>query len=212
MDEMTLHRKRRLRALIEAAPYNGSQLAFAQAAKLSEGRVSQLVDPKHSFGERSARNIANELRLDGRYFEQGYSADAESITIPRLDVIVAAGDGRVTTSEEVVEGLAFRADFLRECGIYAAEDGVVLNVRGESMGLTVPDGAVLLVNKKGREPLKKKVFVFLSGEGPVVKRVLYEGGRWMARSDNEDKSTYPDFPFDDGHALIGRAVWMGAKL
>lgn len=209
---MTLHRKRRLRALIDAAPYNGSQLAFAQAAKLTEGRVSQMVAPEHSFGERSARNVANELRLDERYFEQGYSADSDSITIPRLGVIVAAGDGRVTTTEEVIGGLAFRADFLRECGIYEADDGVILNVRGDSMGTTVPDGAVLLVNKKGREPLKKKIFVFLNGEGPVVKRVLYEGGRWMARSDNEDKDRYPDFPFDDGHALIGRAVWMGAKL
>lgn len=209
---MTLHRKRRLRALIDAAPYNGSQLAFAQAANLTEGRVSQLVDPKHSFGERSARNVANELRLDERYFEQGFSADSDSIIIPRLDVLVGAGDGKVTTSEEVIGGLAFRADFLRECGIYESEDGVILNVRGESMGSTVVDGAVLLVNKKGREPLKNKIFVFLSGEGPVVKRVLYEGGRWMARSDSENKDKYPDFPFDDGHALIGRAVWMGAKL
>lgn len=212
MDQMTLHRKRRLRALIDGAPYNGSQQAFAQAAGLTEGRVSQLLDPKHSFGERSARNVASELRLDDRHFEQGFSADSDSITIPRLDVIVAAGDGKVTTSEEIVGGLAFRADFLRECGIYSAEDGVVLNVKGDSMGSTVPDTAVVLVNKKGREPLKNKVFVFVSGEGPVVKRVLYEGGRWMARSDNEDKKRYPDFPFDDGHALIGRAVWMGAKL
>jgi len=76
---MTLHRKRRLRALIAGSPYHGSQLEFAKAVGLTEGRISQLVDDSQSFGERSARRVANELRLDDRYFELEF----ETAAVPR---------------------------------------------------------------------------------------------------------------------------------
>lgn len=72
MDDITQHRKSRLRALIDSPTYGGSQASFAKAAGLTEGRVSQLLDPNQSFGERSARNIASELRLGDRYFEEGF--------------------------------------------------------------------------------------------------------------------------------------------
>ena len=72
MDDITQHRKMRLRALIDSPVYGGSQASFAKAAGLTEGRVSQLLDPNQSFGERSAKNIVSELRLEDRYFEEGF--------------------------------------------------------------------------------------------------------------------------------------------
>lgn len=77
MDDITQHRKSRLRALIDSPTYGGSQANFAKAAGLTEGRVSQLLDPNQSFGERSARNIASELRLGDRYFEEGFGFAAD---------------------------------------------------------------------------------------------------------------------------------------
>ncbi|WP_058644177.1 S24 family peptidase [Pseudacidovorax intermedius] len=211
MDEMTLHRKRRLRHLIDSQ-YGGSQARFAQAAKLTEGRLSQIASPEHSFGERSARNLASELRLDERYFEAGFVADPAYLQISRLNVTVGAGDGRPVLSEDIIDGLAFKRDFLRDVGITNPDDGAVVDIKGESMGATVWNGSVVLVNKRAREPVKSKIFVFLSGEGPVVKRVLYERNRWIARSDNEDKKRFPDFPLSEENEILGRAVWMGAKL
>lgn len=82
MDELTLHRKQRLRALIDSPPYRGSQVEFSRAAGVSEGRISQLLDPAKSFGERSARNIANELRLGERYFEDGFATKPEDDNSP----------------------------------------------------------------------------------------------------------------------------------
>lgn len=213
MDELTRHRKRRLKELVDAPPYRGSQVALAAALEKTESYISQLANPeKYPFGELTARRIAQALRLDERYFEHGYQTEDESMLIPMLSVEVGAGSGRVVSSEEEIGGLAFRSDFLRECGIYAPEDGVVLTVKGDSMGQTVPDGAVVLVNKKNREPMNNKIFVFVDDQGPVVKRVLHSSSRWIARSDNEDKTKYPDFPFKDGNVLIGKAVWMGVKL
>ncbi|MDN6885318.1 S24 family peptidase [Variovorax sp. CAN2819] len=142
----------------------------------------------------------------------GLVSDEDSYLIPRLDVLVGAGDGRITSSEDEIGGLSFRRDFLRECGIYTPHEGVIVNVRGESMGDTIADGAVILINKKVKSPEHRKIFVFVKDEGPVVKRVIHEGDRWIARSDNENKRRYPDFPFEAGQTLVGKAVWMGTKL
>ena len=78
---------------------------------------------------------------------------------------------------------------------------------------TIADGAVLLVNRANREPRNNAIYVFhRPGNGLVVKRVVQAGGQWVARSDNDDRQAFPDFAFDEGATLIGRAVWVGAKL
>jgi len=69
MDERTLTRKRRLQALIDGKPYLGNQSAFAERAGLTKGRITQLLDPTESFGERSARSLAAALRLQDDYFD-----------------------------------------------------------------------------------------------------------------------------------------------
>ncbi|WP_272970669.1 S24 family peptidase [Comamonas terrigena] len=90
MDDLTQHRKARLRALIDSPVYKGSQAAFANACGLTEGRVSQLLKPDQSFGERSAKNIASELRLGDRYFEEGFAAPQET----RVSNVAAAPELR----------------------------------------------------------------------------------------------------------------------
>lgn len=69
MDARTITRKRRLQALIDGKPYLGNQAAFAEKAGLSKGRITQLLDPAESFGERSARSLAAALRLPDDYFD-----------------------------------------------------------------------------------------------------------------------------------------------
>lgn len=144
---------------------------------------------------------------------RGSENELSTYDIARLDVHVAAGTGNVVEAVDRVGGLTFRRDFLRQVGIYteSEDESVVLNVKGESMGPLL-DGAVILVNKKVRDPVAGKVFVFADGEGPLLKRVVRVNGLWIARSDNDDKAQYPDFPFKKDNLLIGQAVWMGAKL
>ena len=82
-DELTLHRKRRLRALLQSKRFNGSQAALATAAALTEGRITQLLDEGDSFGERAAKKLALKLGLDSeRYFEEGFLATQDDNTPP----------------------------------------------------------------------------------------------------------------------------------
>ena len=73
MDKLTQHRKTRLAALVKGAPYHDNQQAFATRVELSKGRISQMLNPDHSFGEKSAQELALKLGLGDRYFEEGFA-------------------------------------------------------------------------------------------------------------------------------------------
>ena len=77
MDKLTQHRKKRLAALVDGVPYAGNQQAFAKKAKLSKGRISQMLDPDESFGERAAKKLALQLNLGERYFEDGFQVGTD---------------------------------------------------------------------------------------------------------------------------------------
>jgi hypothetical protein len=79
MDELTQLRKARLKALIDGKPYLGNQSAFAAKAGLTKGRVSQLLDPAHSFGERAGMTLAASLGLSERYFDSDQDGTANEM-------------------------------------------------------------------------------------------------------------------------------------
>lgn len=94
MDARTLTRKRRLQTLIDGKPYLGNQSAFAERAGLTKGRITQLLDPNESFGERSARSLVAALRLPDDYFD-GH-ADHIGAAVPTIDQELAEALGVLT--------------------------------------------------------------------------------------------------------------------
>lgn len=202
------------------------QEEVAHRLGLSQSALSQRLGGKMAINRDFAAKIAELIgkpvfdfspRLSGEI--EGLAkhaveapADDEFADVRRLDVKVAAGHGSVPYLEQELGALKFRRDFLRSIGVSEA-NAVVVTVQGASMEPTIADGAVLLVNRANREPRANAVYVFhVQGNGLVVKRVVKSGGQWLARSDNDDREAFPDFGFDEGATLIGRAVWMGAKL
>lgn len=79
MDALTRHRKIRLQALIDGKPYEGNQAKFATEAGLTKARITQLLDPSDSFGERAAQGLCDKLNLAERYFEHGFGASAHEM-------------------------------------------------------------------------------------------------------------------------------------
>ncbi|WP_052520986.1 LexA family protein [Acidovorax temperans] len=90
MDSLTKHRKDRLRQLIDGPPFFGNQAEFARHAGLTKGRINQLLDEQHSFGERSATNLALKLDLAPYYFESGHEFNNQHPT-PRDRLAAMAG-------------------------------------------------------------------------------------------------------------------------
>ncbi|HGF1373746.1 S24 family peptidase [Pseudomonas aeruginosa] len=94
---------------------------------------------------------------------------------------------------------------------------VIVKADGESMEPTINDGDVLLVDLSKIEPEDQQVFVLAGSEGAIVKRLVSSTfGRWIIRSDNEDKAEFPDRNLsredNDEHRIIGKVIWRGGDL
>lgn len=216
-----------LKHLYTAAQHGLSQAEFGASFDIgSQGAVWQYLNGRTAINLKAAKGFAKGLNCNVSDFSprlaaeieglarhaMDSSADDEFADVRRLDVKAAAGHGLVPYLEEELGALKFRRDFLRSVGV-SESNAVVIAVKGASMEPTIADGAVLLVNRANREPRNNAIYVFhRPGNGLVVKRVVQAGGQWVARSDNDDRQAFPDFAFDEGATLIGRAVWVGAKL
>lgn len=211
---MTLHRKQRLRELIARPPYNGSQKDFGARVELSEGRISQITDDQHSFGEGSARGIARKLGLDDRYFEAGYE-ESEFVPIRRADVKFSNGHGSVVFHEDDKPPLSFRADFLRKLGI-AQCNAVVVDADGISNAPKIMPGAVVLVDRGDTERLDGDFFAFRDDGHLLIKRLsVLKGVGILATADNPEfkpKNKVYTNPDPDTFGVIGRCRWVGTEL
>lgn len=238
MDALTNHRKARLQALITGKPWLGNQAQFAVAAGVTKARITQLLDPNDSFGERAAKNIADKLNLSDRYFEEGFGGAIESVEPPpapeprelpppsvpgqvsgdfvavrRANVRFSNGTGHVVYAEDDHPPLVFRADFLRRMGV-AVGNAVVVEAEGISNEPKIPDGAVVLVNRGDRERLNGDLFAFrVDGELLIKRLERIEGVGILATADNPNfKPKQKVYASAIDFEVIGRAVWTGALL
>lgn len=238
MDALTNHRKTRLQALIDGKPWEGNQAQFALAAGVTKARITQLLDPADSFGERAAKNIADKLNLSDRYFEDGFASVStptapppaplprdlpppsvqgqaldDFIAVRRADVRFSNGSGYVNYEEDDHPPLVFRADFLRRMGI-APGNAVVVEADGVSNEPKIPDGSVVLVNRGDRERLNGELFAFrVDGELLIKRLERIDGVGILATAENPNfkpkQVVYRDPP---DFEVIGKAVWTGALL
>ena len=103
--------------------------------------------------------------------------------LPVREVRPAAGSGAEVFGEEVVGYVPFRADWLKERNI-DPEQADVVQVSGESMEPTLPDGCSILVDRTRRELQPKRIYVLRNEDGLVVKRVDRNRDGWWVISDN----------------------------
>lgn len=213
----------RLKALWDARQAKPTQTTIGLTMGVGQSAVANMLNGHMAITLTAARVFAKELECDIADFSPRLAREAGKIVevvrtdsdfaeVKMTDVKVAGGHGALPHLEEELGTLKFRRDFLRKVGVTEAS-AVIVTVKGHSMDPTIKDGATLLVNKSNRVPQRDKIYVFWRrDEGLVVKRVVKEGSHWLARSDNDDRKSYPDFPFQDDEYLLGRAVWMGSKL
>lgn len=190
-------------------PGQGSPSALMKILGRSNAYWSDRLSGRKPITTNLAFEIEDALDL-GRLALAG-GTEGEFIDVPRIDVKLSAGAGQTPHLEDVIGHLKFSRSFLRSCGVNAASARVV-DVRGNSMEPTIRDGAVLLVSTNNREPTENQIYALARPvEGLMVKRLVRLDGQWLARSDNRD---YPDFAIGHGEPIyiIGRAIWMGAKL
>ncbi|KZL17852.1 XRE family transcriptional regulator [Pseudovibrio sp. Ad37] len=137
------------------------------------------------------------------------------ITIPRVDIQLAAGTGSLNGDNiEKLEDIPFTKSFLGgKLGRLSAEGLIILTADGDSMDPLIADGDLVMVDKK-RNTLSDGVYAFVYGGLARVKRL-----RPTIQGDVELISQNPEYKdellkradLEDFH-IIGKVVWCGHRF
>ena len=125
--------------------------------------------------------------------------------LPVREVRPAAGSGADVFGEEVVGYVPFRRDWLAYHGI-DPEQADVVQVSGESMEPTLPDGCSILVDRSRRELQPKCIYVLRNEDGLVVKRVDRNREGWWVISDNP---AWLPVSLTEETDIVGEVRWSG---
>ena len=92
----------------------------------------------------------------------------------------------------------------------------VIEASGDSMQPTIEDGQTLIVNTVDIEPKSTKIYLICIDGKLFIKRLIYTPNGWIMRSDNPNKSNYPDFVIEEEKFssidIQGRVVWQSGML
>lgn len=138
----------------------------------------------------------------------------EYVMVPRYEISASAGGGAVVHSEQIVDYLAFRGDWLRNVLGVPGEALALIDVRGDSMEPTLSDGDLILIDLRTFRIDADSVYVLQVDGSLVVKRIQknYDGTVEIV-SDNPRYKPHVLGPESaERLGIVGRVVWSGRKM
>lgn len=138
------------------------------------------------------------------------------VIIPKYDVVGSCGHGVDVNEVNIIDGIPMSSAFLRAAGLPTSGALAVVQASGNSMAPTIEHGETLMVNTHDTEPKSTKIYLVCIDGRLFIKRLIYTPTGWIMRSDNADKSLYPDFTIEpervDFAEIQGRIVWKSGVL
>ena len=146
---------------------------------------------------------------------EDHSSTEGFVLVPRYNIEASAGGGSVIHSEQIVDHLAFKADWVhKELGTHP-KNLVLVHSMGDSMEPTIRSGDLLLVDRSKAKMRGDGIYLINLDDGLMVKRVEWLlGGSVVIRGDNTAVSSEQILPATDLEKLhiLGRVVWVGSKI
>lgn len=182
---------------------------------------SKSVKPENLFALAKATGFAAMWLAVGQGDERdlpdpGPSEDAYAL-IPQYTAKGDCGDGYFNDHVEVKGGLAFRREWIKRMGA-KPENLFVIYAEGCSMEPYIFDGDVVLFDWSDTIPRDRQAYAIRRPDGGIsIKRIAQQlSGAWIIRSDNPDKSAYPDEPVSSAALhdmpILGRVIWRGGAM
>jgi phage repressor protein C with HTH and peptisase S24 domain len=136
------------------------------------------------------------------------------VLVPRYDVRVAAGAGAVVHSDQVVDHLAFKREWVRDRLRVRPEDLALVQVVGDSMQPTLGDGDLALVHLAERRLAEGAAYVIETAGELRVKRISRRmDGTVVVGSDNPRYAAEELAPDVAEHLrVLGRVIWHAGPL
>jgi phage repressor protein C with HTH and peptisase S24 domain len=143
--------------------------------------------------------------------KNGKSPNGDNVyqLVPKSSARPSAGHGSLIESEQIVDYMAFKREWLQRVLGISHSDIVLVEVRGDSMAGTLDDGDLALVDMRQNRLDVSAVFVIQVDDALLVKRVQRKlDGTVIIKSDN---SAYePEVlvgPQLASLKVVGRVVW-----
>lgn len=151
---------------------------------------------------------------DRRHPEYAPGAPEGFILVPRYDVAASMGNGSVIHSEQIVDHLAFRAEWVRtELGA-SPKNLILISAIGDSMEPSLRAGDLLLIDRSVESVRQDAVYAIAQDGELRIKRIqrLFDGSL-IIKSDNP--SYQPEnLTADQAERMriVGRVVWSGRRM
>ena len=105
--------------------------------------------------------------------------------MPRYEIAASAGSGAVVQSEQIVDHLTFKAEWLKVTLGLSPAQAAVISVVGDSMEPYLADGDLILIDMGVARIENDSIYVLQSGDSLLVKRIQKKiDGTVIVRSDN----------------------------
>lgn len=136
------------------------------------------------------------------------------ILVPRYEVRASAGNGALVHSEQIVDYLAFKADWVRNTLGVAQNDLALISVKGDSMEPSLSNDDLILVDMRKNRVEDNAIYVLQLDGTLLVKRIQHKlDGSLHVMSDNP-RYEAEVVGVDRAAELhvLGRVVWSGRRM
>jgi len=199
----------------------GSVVALATAVGVSDNAIYKWLAGR---GQPSVANLVALARA-GRVSLEWLATGSESaqtaqavtravesgdfIFMPRNRIRFSSGRDGLLSSEQVVDSIAFRADWVKRALKTESRDLILIEVVGDSMAPTVEDSDLILANLAEPRFRQDGIYLLRHESGLTVKRIQRRpDGKLLVRSDNPKYEAI----VAANVKIIGRVVWIGGRV
>lgn len=152
-------------------------------------------------------NEGSKSRSDSTH-QEGY------VMFPRYEIEAGAAPGRHIESEQVVDFVTFKEEWIQNFLRVPQKNLALLSVKGDSMNPTLNDGDMILVDLRTTRVEDSAIYVLEFEDTLLVKRIQRKlDGSVVIKSDND---LYEPEAFEKNQVeslrIIGRVVWSGRRL
>lgn len=140
--------------------------------------------------------------------------DTNYVMVPRYDVKASAGGGAVIHSEQIVDHLVFKSEWVRNALGVSVKDLALISVKGDSMEPALSNGDLILIDLSTNRVEDNAIYVLQLNGTLLVKRIQRKlDGSVVVKSDNQvyEPEVITSEAVDQLR-VIGRVVWCGRRM
>ena len=201
--------------VLEVPLHRVKSLSSGKVQKLDRDEIRVLVEKLNLSSSWLATG-------EGEMFQSSESKPATTspsapdgfILVPHYEVQASAGHGSLIHSEQIVDYLAFKAEWVRNTLGVAQKDLALISVKGDSMEPVLSNEDLILVDMRKNRVEDNAIYVLQLNDALLVKRIQHKlDGSLHVMSDNKHYDT--EIVSAERAAdlnVLGRVVWSGRKM